>query len=79
MSTVVINSSPTRAIASSRTQQPANILVKKLDSTLKLQQLSNINTTNLTDGFGLVYDAETNEFVFSALTAVVGNVDGGTY
>ena len=60
MSTVVINSSPTRAIASSRTQQPANILVKKLDSTLKLQQLSNINTTNLTDGYGLVYDAETN-------------------
>ena len=79
MSTVVINSSPTRAIASSRTQQPANILVKKLDSTLKLQQLSNINTTNLTDGFGLVYDAETNEFVFSALTGIVGNVDGGTY
>ena len=79
MSTVVINSSPTRAIASSRTQQPANILVKKLDSTFKLQQLSNINTTNLTDGYGLVYDAETNEFVFSTLTAVVNNVDGGTY
>jgi len=79
MSTVVVSSPTTRVITSSKSQQPANILLKKLDATIKLQQISNINTTNLTDGFGLVYDAETNEFVFSSLTAVVGNVDGGTY
>ena len=79
MSTIVVSSPTTRVITSSKSQQPANILLKKLDTTIKLQQISNINTTNLTHGFGLVYDAETNEFVFSALTAVVGNVDGGTY
>jgi hypothetical protein len=79
MSTIVVSSPTTRVITSSKSQQPANILLKKLDTNIKLQQISNINTTNLTDGFGLVYDAETNEFVFSALTAVVGNVDGGTY
>ena len=79
MSTVVVSSPSTRVITSSKSQQPAIILLKKLDTNIKLQQISNINTTNLTDGFGLVYDAETNEFVFSALTATVGNVDGGTY
>jgi hypothetical protein len=79
MSTVVVSSPTTRVITSSKSQQPASILLKKLDTNIKLQQISNINTTNLTDGFGLVYNAQTNEFVFSALTAVVGNVDGGTY
>lgn len=79
MSTVVVSSPGNRVITSSKSQQPASILIKKLDSTIKLQQISNVNATNLTDGYGLVYDAETNEFVFSALTAVVGNVDGGTY
>ena len=79
MSTVVVNSSPTKVIASSRTQQPANILIKKLDQNLKLQQISNVNSTNLTDGYGLVYNAATNEFIFSSLSAVVGNIDGGTY
>ena len=71
--------STVKVITSPRSQQPANILIKKLDNTIKLQQISNINTTNLTDGFGLVYNAATNEFVFSALQAVVGNIDGGTY
>jgi len=79
MSTVVVSSPGNRVITSSKSQQPASILIKKLDSTIKLQQISNVNATNLTDGYGLIYDAETNEFVFSALTAVVGNVDGGTY
>jgi hypothetical protein len=79
MSTVVVNSSPTKVIASSRSQQPANILIKKLDQNLKLQQISNVNATNLTDGYGLVYNAATNEFIFSSQATVVGNIDGGTY
>ena len=79
MATVVINSSPTRAISSPRTQQPSNITIKKLDSSFKLQQISNINTQNLSDGFSLIYDADTNEFKFSQVTASVVAIDGGTY
>ena len=57
----------------------ASIVIKKLDQNLKLQQISNVNSTNLTDGYGLVYDAATNQFVFSPLNVVTGNLDGGTY
>ena len=78
MSTVVVASPTTRVITSSKSQQPANIILKKLDSSIKLQQISNINTDNISDGFSLVYDAATNSFVFSA-TPQAGNIDGGTY
>lgn len=80
MSTVVVNnSSPTRIISSSKPQQPANILIKKLDSTLKLQQISNVNSENLADGSVLVYDSATNQFIFSTVGTSIGSVDGGTY
>lgn len=78
MSTVVVASPTTRVITSSKAQQPANILIKKLDSSLKLQQISNVNSDNISDGYSLVYNAATNSFVFSA-TPQAANIDGGTY
>lgn len=44
-----------------------------------LQSLSNVDSTDLEDGYTLIYDAETNKWVASAVSAAVASVDGGTY
>ena len=54
------------------------ITIKK-DTGGTLQSLSNVDSSNLADGFTLLYDAETNKWVASAVTAVVASVDGGSY
>ena len=44
-----------------------------------LQSLSNVDSTNLEDGYTLIYDSETKKWVASAVTAAVAAVDGGSY
>tara|TARA_R110000868_G_scaffold12505_11_gene59763 strand:+ start:921 stop:1166 length:246 start_codon:yes stop_codon:yes gene_type:complete len=48
----------------------------------KLQSLADVNTTNLEDGYTIIYDTTTNKWVSQAITlgtVSVTNVDGGTY
>lgn len=79
-STIAVNStaSESTVIPSKANNPPANILVKKAQE-MVLQSITNINSDNLQDGYTLIYDAETGEFVFSPITAAVVTVDGGTY
>ena len=45
----------------------------------KLQSLSDVNTSDLQDGYTLVYDTTTNKWVAQPVSASVGTVDGGIY
>ena len=44
-----------------------------------LQSLSNVVTTDLQDGYTLIYDTATNKWVAQPISAGVAAVDGGTY
>ena len=45
----------------------------------RLQSLSDVVTTDLQDGYTLVYDTTTNKWVAQPASAGVGTVDGGIY
>jgi hypothetical protein len=48
----------------------------------KLQSLVDVNTTDLQDGYTIIYDTTTNKWVSQPISAgavSVTNVDGGTY
>ena len=45
----------------------------------RLQSLSDVVTTDLQDGYTLVYDTTTNKWVAQPVSAGVGTVDGGIY
>lgn len=60
-------------------QSSGSVVVKKGD-TLTVQSLSNVNSTDLQDGYTLVYDSDTNKWVTQAITGnEVTQIDGGTY
>lgn len=64
--------------AGSRTESA--VVVKRLDGSLTVQGLSNVNSSNLQDGYTIVYDAETNTWITQEIVATaVANLDGGTY
>ena len=44
-----------------------------------LQSLSNVVTTDLQDGYTLIYDTTTSKWVAQPITAGVASVDGGIY
>ena len=45
----------------------------------KLQSLSDVNTTDLQDGYTIIYDTATNKWVAQPVSAGVAAVDGGIY
>ena len=45
----------------------------------KLQSLSDVVTTDLQDGYTIIYDTATNKWVAQPISAGVAAVDGGTY
>ena len=48
----------------------------------KLQSLADVNTTDLQDGYTIIYDTTTNKWVSQPISAgavSVTTVDGGTY
>ena len=44
-----------------------------------LQSLSNVVTTDLQDGYTLIYDTTTSKWVAQPISAGVATVDGGIY
>ena len=44
-----------------------------------LQSLSNVVTTDLQDGYTLIYDKTTSKWVAQPISAGVASVDGGIY
>lgn len=60
-------------------QAQGSIVIKK-GPALTVQSLSNVDTTNLQDGYTLVYDSTTNLWISQPVDAgSIGQVDGGTY
>lgn len=78
--TVVVKTTPTNSISVSQgVQGTASVVVKK-GGDLTLQSLSNVVSTDLQDGYTLVYDSETKKWVTQQFSSnVIASVDGGTY
>lgn len=62
-----------------------NTRLNKIDfSLVKLEELTNVdeNVNGLEDGYSLIYDAGTQQWITQELTdnnINIGNIDGGTY
>ena len=64
---------------SSGSQSGATIVVKRAPD-LTIQSLTNVESTDLQDGYTLIYDAETNKFRTQPISNVtIQTLDGGTY
>lgn len=75
---VTVRTGTTNSISVSQgSQSTGSIVVKKADS-LTVQSLSNVVSTDLQDGYTLVYDSETKKWIAQQIPSV-GAVDGGTY
>ena len=80
--TVVVRTTPTNSISVSQGVQGTSSVVVKKGGDLTLQGLSNVVSTDLQDGYTLVYDTTTNKWISQQVTVGlgdVGNIDGGTY
>lgn len=60
-------------------QQPSGSVVIKKGGDLTIQGLSNVVSTDLQDGYTLVYDSESNKWVTQQVGGAIASVDGGTY
>jgi hypothetical protein len=45
----------------------------------KLQSLADVNTTDLQDGYTIIYDTTTNKWVAQPVTVAAIEIDGGIY
>jgi hypothetical protein len=78
MSVVVNTSSSSRvSLAPSNLRSTAITVKKSTGGTL--QSLSNVDSSNLEDGYTLIYDSETSKWVAAPISAGVAAVDGGSY
>lgn len=79
MTVTVRSPSSTRISVSQGGQTPASIVVKRADN-LTIQSLANVDSTDLQDGYTLIYDTDTNKWVAQPLGNVtLTTVDGGTF
>ena len=78
MAVVVSSSSSSRVTLTPSNLSSTAITVKKSTGGT-IQSLSNVDSSNLEDGYTLIYDSETNKWVAAPITAGVAAVDGGSY
>lgn len=79
MAVVVSSNNPNniRVIQGSR---PETSIVVKKTGALTVQGLSNVDSTNLQDGYTIIYDSDTNTWIAQEIVATaVASLDGGTY
>ena len=59
---------------------PINTTVKKvLLPLVDLEELKNVNTTDLQDGYTLIWNENSQEWVSQVISTGASNIDGGTY
>lgn len=70
----------TRVVVNQGAQTSSSVVVKR-GGDITLQSLKNVNTTDLQDGYTLVYDSVTGKWVSQSISEAVTitTVDGGTY
>jgi len=77
---VTIRTNNPGSIAVQQGAQGTSSVVVKRPGELTIQSLKNVVTTDLQDGYTLVYDSVTNQWVSQAVDGTVLTlVDGGTY
>ena len=75
--TVSTNSNIGISVAQGSTAAGSITINKSTGGTL--QSLSNVVTTDLQDGYTLIYDTSTSKWVAQPISAAVASVDGGIY
>lgn len=79
MSITVKTTNSNRVSVVQGSQASGSVVIKRADD-LTVQGLSNVQSTDLQDGYTLVFDAVTNKWVTQQITGdVISAVDGGTY
>jgi len=76
----VVNSRVNSLTVNAGSRSEGAVVIKKLDGSLTVQGLSNVDSANLQDGYTIIYDAETNTWVTQEIVATaVASLDGGYY
>lgn len=81
MTVTVRPPSSNRISVSQGGQTPASIVVKRADN-LTIQSLVNVDSTDLQDGYTLIYDVQTDTFKtqsFQGNVTIDAVIDGGTF
>ena len=77
---VVVKTNTNRDISVVQGAQSAGSITVKRADNLTVQGLSNVVSTDLQDGYTLVYDSTTNKWITQLIDAgQLGAVDGGTF
>lgn len=77
---VIIRSNPATNISVTQGSQTTGAVVVKTGADLTVQGLKNVVSTDLQDGYTLVYDSTTNKWVTQQIdSGQIASVDGGTY
>lgn len=77
---VTVRTTPQNSITVTQGSQTAGGVTIKKSGDLTLQGLSNVNSTNLDDGYTIIYDTQTRKWVTQPVSNVtITAVDGGTY
>ena len=77
--TIVARTTSAGKISVTQGSQSSGAIVVKKAGALTIESLQNVNSTNLQDGYTLVYDSDTDKWITQQFDAAIGNVDGGTY
>lgn len=79
--TVTIKNTGSRSISVNQgAATQSGIIVKKQDVAPKLESITNVSATDLSDGDSLVYNAITQKWEAKPISIEVGAaIDGGTY
>lgn len=77
---VTVRTSNTSSISVAQGSRSTSSVVVKRAADLSVQSLSNVNSTDLQDGYTLIYDSDTGKWVTQPLGNVtLATLDGGTY
>lgn len=82
---LTVKTSTTKAITTTvgSTSPDINTSIRKVSVPLvNLEELKNVNSDDLNDGYTLVYDSTTNQWITQStadLDLNLQNIDGGTY
>ena len=79
MSVLVKTQSNGSSIAVQQGNQSAAAVVIKKGGDITVQGLSNVVSTDLQNGYTLVFDSTTQKWVTQSLDFAANKVDGGTY
>lgn len=78
--TVVVRTNPSSSITVNQGSQNSGSIVVKKGGSLTVESLQNVVSTDLQDGYTLVYDADTDKWITQTIdVAGIAGFDGGTY